>query len=54
MAARGEVLGLLFDGMLMRAVSNPDSDRKAIARMVGTLMRSLLEAPPIAPAEARS
>ena len=52
MAARCEVLGMLFDGMAMRAVSNPDSDRKAIARMVGALMRSLLEAPPMTPAEA--
>jgi AcrR family transcriptional regulator len=52
MAARGEVLGMLFDGMVMRAVSNPDSDRKAIARMVGMLMRNLLEAPPMLPTEA--
>jgi AcrR family transcriptional regulator len=44
--ARAEVLRMLFDGMMMRAVSNPDGDRVAIARVLEVVMRCLLLSPP--------
>ena len=56
-AARGEVLMMLFDGMLMRGVSNPDSDRAAVTRVFGEVMRCLLLQPPTdesAPVDAAS
>ena len=42
MAARGEVLMMLFDGMVMRAVNNPDGDREAIASVMRSAIRHLL------------
>jgi len=44
-AARGEVLTMLFDGMMMRAVSNPDADREQIARVIEFMVRCLLQTP---------
>ena len=40
--ARCEVLGLLFDGMVMRAVNHPDTDRQALARVLGATIKQLL------------
>ncbi len=48
-AARGEVLVMLFEGMMLRAVSNPAGDRAAIARVLEMVMRCLLSSPPLAP-----
>jgi AcrR family transcriptional regulator len=41
-AARGEVLSMLFDGMVMRAVNNPAGDREAIAEVLRSVVRYLL------------
>ena len=40
--ARGEVLGMLFDGMIMRAVNHPDTDRAPLARALEVTIRQLL------------
>ena len=40
--ARCEVLGMMFDGMVMRAVNHPDTDRDALARVLATAIRHLL------------
>jgi AcrR family transcriptional regulator len=40
--ARCEVLGMMFDGMVMRAVNHPDTDRAALARVLGATVRQLL------------
>ena len=40
--ARCEVIGMLFDGMVMRAVNHPDTDREALARVLETAIRQLL------------
>jgi AcrR family transcriptional regulator len=57
LAARGEVLSMLFDGMAVRGVNNPAADREAIAEVLRTVLRHLLvEAPcqPAAPSLPRS
>jgi AcrR family transcriptional regulator len=46
-AARGEVLSMIFDGMAMRAVSNPDSDRDEICRVLRAVMAFLLSDQPL-------
>ncbi|HEY3697164.1 TetR/AcrR family transcriptional regulator [Phenylobacterium sp.] len=46
LAARSEVLGMLFEGMAVRAVANPDSDRVAICAVVQSLLRRLISDPP--------
>ncbi len=46
-AARGEVLSMLFDGMAMRAVNNPDGDRSEIARVMRAVMALLLSDKPL-------
>ena len=46
-AARGEVLSMLFDGMAMRAVNNPDGDRSEIGRVLKAVMRLLLSDQPL-------
>lgn len=55
LAARGEVLGMLFDGMAVRGVNNPGADREAIAEVMRAVIRYLLvegarapAAPPLA------
>jgi AcrR family transcriptional regulator len=40
--ARCEVMGMLFDGMVMRAVNHPDTDREALARVVEASIRQLM------------
>ncbi|ESQ78947.1 TetR/AcrR family transcriptional regulator [Asticcacaulis sp. YBE204] len=39
--ARGEIIGMLFDGMMIRAVSNPHIDRKALALELRDVLRYL-------------
>lgn len=52
LAARGEVLSMLFDGMVSRGINNPDGDREAISVVLRSVLRllftgpSLTEAPP--------
>jgi AcrR family transcriptional regulator len=41
-AARGEVLSMMFEGMAMRAVSNPNGDRAEIGRVLTAVVRMLL------------
>jgi AcrR family transcriptional regulator len=43
--ARGEVISMLFEGMTMRGVNNPDGDREAIARVLRSALRHLLSEP---------
>jgi AcrR family transcriptional regulator len=43
--ARGEVISMLFEGMTMRGVNNPDGDRHAIARVLRSTLRHLLAEP---------
>lgn len=45
LAAREEVLVMLFDGMMVRAVSNPDVDRKALAKAFRQCMHVLMTLP---------
>jgi AcrR family transcriptional regulator len=40
--ARCEVLGLLFDGMIIRAVNHPDTDREPLTRVLRETVRQLL------------
>jgi AcrR family transcriptional regulator len=40
--ARCEVVGMLFDGMVMRAVNHPDTDREALALVLETAIRQLM------------
>jgi AcrR family transcriptional regulator len=40
--ARGEVLGMLFDGMIMRAVNNPTPDRAALVKVLQATVKGLL------------
>jgi AcrR family transcriptional regulator len=41
-AARGEVITMLFDGMAIRAINYPDGDRVAIAKVLKSVMRTVL------------
>ncbi len=47
LAARGEVLSMLFDGMMVRAVNNPDSDKTAISEVLQAILRRLLSPEPL-------
>ena len=50
LAARGEVLSMLFEGMSSRSVNNPDGDRAAICVVLKAALRQLTDpAPLIAP-----
>jgi AcrR family transcriptional regulator len=40
--ARCEAVGLLFDGMIMRGVNHPDTDREPLARVLSATIRQLL------------
>ena len=40
--ARGEVLSMLFDGMVVRAVNNPNGDKAAIGEVLRAVMQRLL------------
>jgi AcrR family transcriptional regulator len=44
--ARIDVLSMMFDGMVMRSVSDPHGDRVAICEVFSAAMRHLLIAPP--------
>ncbi|MGH6964746.1 MAG: TetR/AcrR family transcriptional regulator [Phenylobacterium sp.] len=50
LAARGEVLSMLFDGMAMRGVNNPAGDREAIRQVLRAVLQHLLVDPPCDPA----
>jgi len=50
LAARGEVLSMLFDGMAMRGVNNPAGDREAIRKVLRVVLQHLLVDPPCDPA----
>jgi AcrR family transcriptional regulator len=43
--ARGEVLNMVFEGMLIRSVNNPGSDQAAIAEVLRSTLRHLLVNP---------
>jgi AcrR family transcriptional regulator len=43
--ARGEVISMLFKGMCVRSVGNPDADRDAIAKVLRSVVRHLLVEP---------
>ncbi|TAJ71514.1 MAG: TetR/AcrR family transcriptional regulator [Phenylobacterium sp.] len=45
LVARCEVISMLFEGMTMRGVNNPDGDRQAIARVLRSTLRHLLAEP---------
>jgi len=45
LAARGEVLSMLFEGMAVRGVNNPDSDRAAISEVLRSVLSHLLADP---------
>jgi AcrR family transcriptional regulator len=47
LAARGEVLSMLFEGMMVRAVSNPDGDKPAIGQILQAALRRLLSPEPL-------
>lgn len=40
--ARTEMIGLLFDGLIMRAVNNPDTDREALAKVFRASLECIL------------
>jgi AcrR family transcriptional regulator len=42
LAARGEVLAMLFEGMAVRGVNNPGADRAAIGKVLREVLRHLL------------
>jgi AcrR family transcriptional regulator len=50
LAARGEVLSMLFDGMAVRGVNNPGADRAAIGEVLRAVLRHLLVEAPCEPA----
>jgi AcrR family transcriptional regulator len=50
--ARGEVLSMIFDGMVTRAVNNPQGDRAAISMVLRSVMRHLLSDQPLGEAPA--
>lgn len=41
-AAQGEVMSMLFEGMVCRAVSNPDMDREAVLSVMRKVVRFLI------------
>ena len=49
LAARGEVLSMIFDGMAVRGVNNPSGDRAAISKILSAVMRHLLTELPCEP-----
>jgi AcrR family transcriptional regulator len=52
LAARGEVLSMLFDGVAVRGVNNPAADRTAIDEVLRAVLRYLLVKAPCEPAAA--
>ena len=49
LAAREELMVMLFDGLMVRAVSNPQTDRKALAQAFRQIMRIMMTLPADAP-----
>ncbi|ESQ91281.1 hypothetical protein ABAC460_06865 [Asticcacaulis sp. AC460] len=45
MDARGEIIGMIFDGMMIRAISNPHTDRKALLLGLRQVMQVLFTMP---------
>jgi len=43
--ARGEIIGMIFDGMMIRAISNPQIDRKALLKALRQVMSVLFTLP---------
>jgi len=42
LVARGEVLSMLFEGMVIRGVNNPGANRQAMGAVLGSVLRHLL------------
>ena len=40
--ARAEMIGVMFDGLIMRSVNNPGADRVALARVFQATLKSIL------------
>lgn len=40
---RGEMIGMLFEGMAVRSINNPDLDKAAVTRLLKVVMAALLE-----------
>jgi len=43
--AHGEIIGMIFDGMMIRAISNPQIDRKALLKALRQVMTVLFTLP---------
>mgnify|MGYP002776897017 FL=1 len=43
--ARGEIISMIFDGMMIRAISNPQTDRKALLAALRQVMTVLFTLP---------
>ena len=46
LVATGEIASMIFDGMMVRAISNPNIDRKALLHRLKTVMRHIFTLPP--------
>mgnify|MGYP002393353219 CR=1 FL=1 len=44
--ARGEVISMLFEGLVVRGVNNPGTDRAAIGEVLRSVLKHLLTQPP--------
>ncbi len=44
--ARGEVISMLFEGLAVRGVNNPGTDRKAVGEVLRSVLQHLLTQPP--------
>jgi hypothetical protein len=53
-AARVEVLMMLFDGLAIRAVNNPEGDRAAIDAVMRSVIRHLVSDAPLLDADAKA
>lgn len=42
-AARAEMIALMFDGLIIRSVNNPEVDREALARIFRTALECILD-----------
>ncbi len=45
LAARGEIISMIFDGMMIRAISNPEVDRKVLLAALRQVMAVLFTLP---------
>jgi len=46
LVARGEALSMVFEGMVVRGLNNPDGDLTAIGKVLSSVIRHLLTDPP--------